>query len=207
MVNQVKQDALKTLRSDLETLSTPELKKKASAQFGIKFTRDDDKDSIINSIIGQAQKFDFAKTPDGGIKPGWTRIKVHPKPGYPNTPFFVGLNDIGLHVPVKVEVDIPTKFVALLNDAVEHHAVQDESGESTTWEKELSYAFSIIGSTPGPDPRPGFEVSREAKLKPYRAFVADMVRVHGGKGWWPSKDELIEWRKTKTQEDIENLLK
>lgn len=183
---------LKELRENLEILPISEVRQKAVKNFGLRLNRDDSKEDIIDRIVGAASKHDYAKDASGDMpEPGWTRIKVHPVPGKPSFPFFVGVNGYFCWIPFNVEVDVPSKVIGVLNDAIELKVSTDEYGNRKD-KFEQSYPFTVIAATPGPDPRPGFEAARERKLAAKRAFAER-------EGYWPSDVEVREARREYSQ--------
>lgn len=188
---------LKEVRENLELLPMSELRSQATKNYGIKLSRDNSKEDIINMIIGQMSKSDFAKPSVGDRpEPGWARIKVQPQQGRNNFPFYVACNDYDCFIPYNVVVDVPIKIIGVLNDAVELRIGQDEFSNRTD-SMEQSYVFSEISRTEGPDPRPGYEVKREAKIKAKRDF-ADKY------GYWPSDTDLREARQSSFLADALN---
>lgn len=179
---------LKELRESLEVLPLTELKQKAVKNFGLRLTKDDTKEDVINKIIGIASKQEFASEAMGDMPAaGWTRIRVHPIPGKPTFPFFVGVNGWFCWVPYNVDVDVPSKIVGVLRDALEYKYTLDSETGMNKVAMEASYPFTIIAATPGPDPRPGAEVGRERKLAAKRAFAEE-------NGYWPSDEDIKEFR-------------
>ncbi len=185
---------LKELREQLEILPMPEIRKKAVQNFGLRLSRDDTKEDVINRIIGAASKQNYARDvadsnslPD----PGWTRIRVHPVPGRPSFPFFAAINGYSVFIPFSLEVDVPHKFVALLQNAQEMRITTDDFGNQTR-KMEDSYPFAIIHATPGPDPRPGGEKKRERKIAAKKKFAEEY-------GYWPSDVDLREVRAEMTR--------
>mgnify|MGYP000974177685 CR=1 FL=1 len=184
---------LKELRETLEVLPLSELKQKAVKHFGLRLSKDDTREDVINKIIGVASKQEFASEAVGEMPaPGWSRIKVHPVPGKPQFPFFVGINGWFCWIPINVEVDVPSKVINVLRDAVEHkYALDPETGINKV-SLEMSYPFTIVAATPGPDPRPGGEVSRARKLEAKRAFAEE-------NGFWPSDADIKDFRQQQAQ--------
>lgn len=167
------------LRLDLEENTLQELRTKAKKVYGIPVLRDHNKDDLIRLILGEADKFDFAVESAGDLKAGWSRIKLQPTTGRSSSQVYLNVNGRSFAIPVNVEVDVPNKVVGVLNDAVESLPVTDQDSRVTGFSDNLSYPFTLIESKPGPDPRPGNEVQREAKLKAKRAFEE-------ANGYWPS---------------------
>ncbi len=170
---------LNTLRLDLEENTLQELRTKAKKVYGIPVLRDHTKDDLIKLILGEAEKFDFAVESAGDLKPGWSRIRLQPVQGRTSNQVYLCINNRSFSIPVNVEVDVPNKVVGVLNDAVESTPDLDQDSRVVGYSENLSYPFTLIESKPGPDPRPGYEVQREAKLKAKRAFEAK-------EGYWPS---------------------
>lgn len=187
---------LKELRETLEVLPLTELKQKAVKNFGLRLTKDDTKEDVINKIIGIASKQEFAPEASGELPmPGWTRIRVHPVPNKATFPFFVGVNGWFCWIPINVDVDVPSKIIGVLKDAIEYkYALDAETGVNKT-SMEASYPFTIIAQTPGPDPRPGSEVARERKLAAKRAFAEE-------NGYWPKDDEIKEFQRQAAQAKV-----
>lgn len=175
---------LDELRSQLGTLPAGTLRKKAETQFGLKLAASTNKEDIINAIIGQAQRFDFGRINGSDeLKPGWARIKLHPPAGRPPSPVWLSVNGRSITIPMNVEVDVPIKYIRVLENAEEIHSDTDGDGMHVDWESNASYPYSVLQTKDGPDPMPGFEVAREKKLAPKRAFYAKHEH-------WPNKQEL-----------------
>lgn len=188
-------NVLKQLREDLEILPITKLRERAVHNFRLTLSKEDTKEDIINKIIGIASKQNFAEIAKGDApEPGWSRIKVHPVPGKATFPFFGGVNGYQCWIPFNVEVDIPSKMVNVLNDAVEMRVVTDEYGNRKD-AFEQSYPFTLVSQTPGPDPRPGMEVARERKLAIKRAFA----ERHG---YWPKDMDIREELRSRNQAEL-----
>lgn len=176
---------LSSLRSTLETLSIQELRTRASKQFGLKLPREANKESIIDLIVGVAQKKNFAQLGSGDLQPGFARIRVHATNGKTPFPFYTNTNGYEAFIPFNVDVDVPIKVLDTLRNAEEMILKSDENEEIR--EFSLSYPFTLIDQVPGPDPRPGLEAQREVRLRPKRAFLKKF-------GYWPSDRALLEYR-------------
>jgi len=177
-----KTEDLNELRVKLEDLSLQEVRAKAKRNFGISVTREHSKDEIIGLIIAESTKFDFAHEADGELKPGWSRIRLHPTPGRSRFPIYVNVNGRSFCIPVNVDVDVPNKIVGVLKDAVELIPRLEEINgieQIAGFTENLSYPFSLLEQKIGPDPRPGYEVQREAKIKEKRKFEEEHK-------YWPS---------------------
>lgn len=192
-------NTLKETRSYLESLGMAELRSKAKNHYGIKFSRDDTKDDLINKIIGMLSKAEFARTADGDLSPGWARIKLHPVMGTPNSPRYVDHNGYQCWIPVNVEVDVPIKLVeegGAIKSAGEWKVNVNEYDENeTSWEESLP--MTVLKINPGPDPKPGLELTRERKLQPKREFLEEY-------GYWPSNDQFQEYLKDRRKRGVAN---
>lgn len=176
---------LKELRENLEILPIGEIRKRAVTNFGLKLNKDYTKEDIINAIVGVASKADYAKVATDDLPaPGWTRIQAFPVPGRAMFPFYVGINGYFIWIPFNVKVDVPTKILGVLNDAQEMLLTTDDFGNQTRT-LQSSYPYQLIHTTPGPDPRPGFEVGRERRIAAKRAFA----EKHG---YWPKNADIKE---------------
>jgi hypothetical protein len=171
----------------LEEMTLQELRSTAKKNYGIPITREHSADDIRNLIKEEAKKFDFAPAAIGELKPGWSRIKVHPTQSRGKAPIFVSVNDKKFGIPQNVECDVPNKVVGVLRAARELVPNMDNDFRITGFVDNESYPFTLIESKPGPDPRPGLEVQREAKLKPKREFA----EKHG---YWPSDAVMVQQR-------------
>lgn len=180
---------LTDLRTNLESLKMQELRSRAKNYYGVSMSRDDTASDIINKIIGVAQKADFAMASEGDIKPGWARIVVQPTPGRQYQQHF-NCNDYHVFIPLGVEVDVPIKMLEVIKNCTEPRTVQDANDVTIFSEVEV-YPVSVKGITPGPDPRPGLEVSRARRQAPKKAFLE-------AEGYWPSDEVVKAWLKDKS---------
>lgn len=183
----------------LEDLSIAALRKYA-ALYRLTVAKTSTKEDIINIIKQKRNSQDMAlivdeETAGSGPKPGWSRIQLHrdPTPGAENHPLYVGCNGYNIAIPRGVDVDVPNKVVGVLNDATEQRLVENysaPSGSAERWsyQKQLSYPFSLIAMNPGPDPRPGYEKGKAAAHRPREKFRELFGR-------WPTHGELLEAQK------------
>ncbi len=182
---------LNDLRLSLEALPLQELRVKARKVYDISVTRDHKADEIVELIMNVAAKHDFAVVNAGDLKAGWSRIRLHPLPGRGVAPVYVNINGRSFGIPMNVDCDVPNKVVGVLRDAQEARPIDDDTPGVTSsiagYRLEQSYPFTLIESKPGPDPRPGLEVQREAKLKSKR----DFEKAHG---FWPSDEVMKQQR-------------
>lgn len=168
-INETNKELAK-LKANLENLSVTELRKHANTNFGITVTRDHSKDDLITLIMGIVAKGNYAQTASGELKPGWARIKISNTGDYRSAiPLYVNANGFECFIPFGVEVDVPIRVIESLKNAIEYKVGKNEFGERIHKFNE-SYPFQIIGMIEGPDPRPGIEVGRDARLAPKYRF-------------------------------------
>jgi hypothetical protein len=106
---------------------------------------------------------------------------------------YVSVNGYRITIPRGVQVDVPSKIVEVLNNAKDWQLVENpdepmNSPKRYTRQPVLSYPFQLIDRTPGPDPRPGYERSKQAHYGPREKFAQLFGR-------WPKRHELLEARK------------
>lgn len=176
----------------LEDLTRAELMKRAVAVYNVSITKDMTKDQIIAAIRQKEKVGTFIQLAEKhtGPKPGWTRIIIHKNtdPKASNRQVFVGINGRRYYIPRGVEVDVPHKIVALL-DTVKDKVLKENEMEPTNsrnrfyWEEGHTYPFNVIAVNPGPDPQPGDELSRGAKIAPKQEYRRKF-------GHWPTDQEL-----------------
>lgn len=123
--------------------------------------------------------------------PGYSRIELHPntREGESNRPVFFGCNGYNITIPRGIPVDVPTKVLSVIRDTTSTKKVETEEG-SGKWKDitTMTYPFNHIETTPGPDPRPGYEVGKMATHGPRADF-------HEKFGYWPTKEGLREAQK------------
>jgi len=159
------------LRNNLEAMALTELRKYANANFGITVTRDHTKEDLVNMVVDMATKGNYARAAEGELKPGWARIKLAATGDYRSAiPLPLNANGYVCQIPFGVEVDVPIRVLESLKNAIEFKVGINEFGERIHQFRD-SYPFNIIGLVEGPDPRPGLEVAREARLRPRKKFV------------------------------------
>lgn len=169
MTNETNQELAK-LRTNLESLSFQELRKIGNTNYGITITRDHTKDDLITMIMGVVAKGNYAQVSEGELKPGWARIKLHNTNDYRSgIPVHINANGYVCNIPFGIEVDVPIRVLESLRNAVEFKVDKNEFGEKIHRFND-SYPFQVIGQIDGPDPRPGIEVAREAKIRPKIKF-------------------------------------
>ena len=77
----------------LEEMTLQELRSVAKKNYGVPITREHSADDIRHLIKEEAKKFDFAPVAVGELKPGWSRIKIHPTQARGKAPVYVSVND------------------------------------------------------------------------------------------------------------------
>lgn len=182
---------------NLEKNTIADLRRKAQAVYGIPVTKDMEKDEIINAIRNKQRNQQFAKIVDTSAGedaplPGWARIEIFldNSPTASNRPVYINVNGYKCTVPRGHVVDVPIKVMNALNDAREIRMKEDfseplNSPRRFKQESTHSYPFRVYQVTDGPDPRPGNQAAREAKVKPRETF-RDYF------GFWPSAEQLKE---------------
>lgn len=176
---------LNTLKNQLEALSLNDLRKYAASNMGLKLTREHTKDDIVTLVLGAAAKGNFAAAAEGEIKPGWARIKLASTSDHRSAfPVHVNANGFECKIPFGVEVDVPIRVLESLRNAEEYHVTLNEFNERVHRYVD-SYPFQLIGLVEGPDPRPGLERAREARLQPKYRFRDEF-------GFFPSDKVLRE---------------
>lgn len=182
-----KQEQQNALYKELEELNLDALRVMAKRNYGLGVTREHTADELRALIKNEAARFDFAVEAVGDLKPGWSRIKISPVPGKTKAPVYVNINGQSFGIPQGVECDVPNKVVSNLRNAQESRPDLDENNFVTGYSLEESYPFTLIESKPGPDPRPGMEVQREARLKAKREFAEK-------EGFWPTDAVMAQQR-------------
>lgn len=181
------------LDKELADKTIAQLRTYASLQ-RVAITREMTKEDIIAAIKAKNKDKDFLRIAEVGSMPlpGFARILMHrdPTPGAANRPVYVHVNGYKCTVPRGVEVDVPHKVVSVLNDAKEQRKEVDQSQplDSPNRIRNVSvhsYPFQLISMTPGPDPRPGLEKTKQSAYGPRVAFRDRFGR-------WPKRAELLE---------------
>jgi hypothetical protein len=177
-----------------EDLSINQLRKYASL-YRIALDRDSTKDDILRILKAKAAKQDIVQLPDLNSampRPGYSRINLarDPMPGAGNYPVYMNVNGYEITIPRGVTVDVPNKVVTTLNDAVEerliaNHDVAFNDPNHYTFQKVLRYPFQLMAQSPGPDPKPGYEVQRAIQNRPRQKF-RELFK------YWPSNKQLLE---------------
>lgn len=181
---------------DLDSMPIQQLRRFA-ALHRITAPRDATQKELVALIKDKQKGRDFAVVADKDTrpKPGWARIEIHrdATPGAGNRPVYVGINGYRITIPRGVPVDVPIKIIGVLNDAkslqlVENYDEPLNSPKRYSRQMVLSYPYQVHDSVPGPDPRPGYELSKQAHYGPRVQFLNLFGR-------WPSKAELLEAKK------------
>lgn len=185
----------KEIREELENMQIGEVRKQASAVYGIKALPQHTKAEIIEMIVAEASRTNVELS-NGALKPGYARIRLHQTDGRSDADVLWHVNGQNFFVPMNKEVDVPIKLYEAMRTSQEDTYVQEKNGRTGDLESQNevkgtrrdSYPFSLLGIVPGPDPRPTpWEISRDRMLKDYYAF-------RDSEGFWPSKERLHEWK-------------
>jgi len=160
---------VKDLRSSLEELDIASLRKKAKNN-AIALTREHTKQQIIDQLVEAISKHNYAQAADGDLKPGWARIKIHRPSGSKQQHVFFNINNYQGYIPLNIEVDVPIKVLEVLDHAEEMKITGEDEFGAPKWGFELSYPYTLLAKLDGPDPKPGFEVSRDRKIAGKKRF-------------------------------------
>lgn len=175
--------------SDMRDLPIRDVRRIAATQYGLNITKEMEKDDIFQLIRTMANKADFALAATGDMpKPGWARITLHKVPGRSHRPEYFGVNGYRCTVPKGHEVDVPIKVYQAIKNCKRKEFLEDPSepingNRRWKWETMDVHSVTLHALTPGPDPRPGHERTKTAKLKPYLAFFNRY-------GWYPKPSEV-----------------
>lgn len=183
--------------AELEGLPIGVLRKQAATLYGINVTKEMEREDILSAIKSRTNKVDFAFEAKGDLpKPGWARITLLNLPGEPTRAQVFTVNGYRCSVPRGIEVDVPIKVYRAMKNAKRKRLEEDktEAVNSTRrwkWIESESFPTTLHAITEGLDPKPGHERTKEAKLRPYHAF---MKRY----GYWPTptmvKQAIIDGR-------------
>ena len=180
---------------DFENMTLAQARKYAGL-YRIPVSKDMEKEDIIAVIKTKMKGKDIAVVAETGDHPapGWARIELQrASNGNSNRPVYVSINGYRITIPRGVPVDVPIKIVGVLNDAKDWQLVENEdepinSPKRYTRQPILSYPFQLIDKTPGPDPRPGYELGKQSHQGPREKFRSLFGR-------YPKRWELLEARK------------
>lgn len=183
--------------AELEGLPIGPLRKQAATLYGINVTKEMEREDIIAAIRARTKRSDFAFEAKGDMpKPGWARITLLNMPGEPTRAQVFTVNGYRCSVPKGIEVDVPIKLYRAIKNARRKRLEEDKteavnSPKRWRWIESDAYPCTLHALTEGPDPKPGHERTKEAKLRPYHAF---MKRY----GYWPTasmvKQAIIDGR-------------
>lgn len=175
--------------AELEALPMGQLRSRAAKLYSVNVTTTMLKDDIIKAIKEKMSTASFAVIAvDDKPKPGWSRVTLHKIPGASNHPCFVSINNYNCYIPKNIKVDVPNKVVAMLSTLKRQELVEDfeeavNSPSRFRWTAVDAHPITVHDTTPGPDPKPGHEALKEAKMRPYFAYLKQFGR-------WPYPKEL-----------------
>ena len=156
--------------AELESLPMGPLRSRAAKVYSVNAINTMTKKEIIELIKEKMNGAGFAViSADDKPSPGWSRITLHKIPGMSAHPESVSINGYTCYIPKDIKVE---DFEEAVN-----------SPRRFQWHSVDAYPLTVHDSTPGPDPREGHEKAKEAKLRPYRAYMKKFGR-------WPYPKEL-----------------
>jgi hypothetical protein len=180
----------------LEDQSYEELYNKAVNIYRIPVTKDYTKGDIIDAIRRKkdGRRVDVAidARDVNEIPPGWAKVQLFKdnSPKASNRPQYFMVGGYRCTVPFGIPVLIPLKVLEVLQNAVESRRVEDNSVSNRNSDASRfktvevhRFPFSVLGQTPGPDPRPVLEKMKAINLAPREAY-----RDYFGR--WPTNAEL-----------------
>lgn len=175
---------------DLATMPFPQLRKLASSVYRVNLRRDNTREEIIALIEGAKKQKNFAQlATSDNLKPGYARITLHPDqtPGSTQRPVPFTINGDKIWIPRNVPVNIPIRFLHLLNTLFEMKMEEDtteplNSHNRFQMRQTLAYPFYLHEIKDGPDVRP-HDAERKAKHRPREEFANKY-------GYWPNEEEL-----------------
>lgn len=185
--------------TSIEQMSIAQLR--AAAKFlGVTAQRDWRAEDFVRAIKNKQEQntlTQYVFDGSSGPAPGYSRVMIHrdPSPGHKNSPVPLGLNGRIIFVPRGIEVDIPTPFVGVLQNAQTGAMQEIEAGSLNSPGgrfKETfatSYPFQVTAATPGGKFESQLD-NRKASYERRKAF-ADVF------GRWPTDGELKEAMKQK----------
>lgn len=175
--------------AELESLPMGPLRSRAAKVYSVNAINTMTKKEIIELIKEKMNGAGFAViSADDKPSPGWSRITLHKIPGMSAHPESVSINGYTCYIPKDIKVDVPNKVVTTLKNLKRQELFEDfeeavNSPRRFQWHSVDAYPLTVHDSTPGPDPREGHEKAKEAKLRPYRAYMKKFGR-------WPYTKEL-----------------
>ncbi len=178
----------------IESLATATIAdvRKAAGTYRVSWTRDMSKEDIIEAIKASLSsgKYAFAAVGDAP-EPGWARIRMltDPSPGAANRPVYVAVNSYAVLIPREIDTDVPIKIAEHLATCKSARLKEDTSQPMNSpnryrFVEQLNYPFSMLGYTPGPDPRDAYERAAQAAERPRMAFRDKY-------GYWPKSEEEL----------------
>lgn len=162
----------------------------AAKLYNVPLSREMTLEDIRAALRRKTSKNNFVKAADtsSGPAPGMYRIIVHKtsdlgaKVGSRHV--YVNANGHKVQIPRNIAVDVPEKVVRILENSIHYVTVEGDNGGHSYHEPQLTYPFQILASTPGPDPRPGYE---KMKARTYRAREKFRDRF----GYWPKNQQQL----------------
>lgn len=159
----------------LDGMSIAQLRSYAKL-INVPLTREHTTEDIKRDIRAKQKKHNIVNEADvnKGPAPGRWRIILHKNTEFGakagSRPVTIRVNGYVCTIPRNIPVDVPEKVVRVLENSVHYVAVEQPDGRSWGFESQLSYPFQVIAMTPGPDPSPGYEVSKARYYMMREAF-------------------------------------
>jgi hypothetical protein len=157
----------------------------------VPLTREHTTEDIKRDIRAKQKKQNIVNEADTstGPAPGRWRIILHKNTEFGakagSRPVTIKVNGYTCTIPRNIPVDVPEKVVRVLENSCHYVAVEQPDGKSWGFEAQLSYPFQVVAMTPGPDPSPGYEVSKARKYMMREAFRNEF-------GYWPRNSAQLE---------------
>lgn len=178
------------LEAVLVAMPIGELRKTAKQGYGINLSRDMTAEDIRAAIHHKKAKHNFVTQANESSlpAPGMWRIMLHKtsdqgaKAG--SRPATFRVNGFFVTIPRNVVVDVPEKVVRAIENTIHYEMVDDDETGRVKIEPRMSFPFQILASTPGPDPKPGYE---KAKARYYARRLAYLNEF----GHWPKNQAEV----------------
>lgn len=162
----------------------------AAKLYNVPLAREMTLEDIRAALRRKVNKSNMVRVADTNSRPapGMYRIILHKTSDFGakvgGRPAFVGANGFKVNIPRNIAVDVPEKVIRILENSIHYVTMEGEAGGQSYQEPHLSYPFQILDSTPGPDPKPGFE---KMKARTYRAREKFRDRF----GYWPKNQQQL----------------
>jgi len=189
------------LRAELAALKWPDLKRKASQEYGIKLLAEYNADDIITLIVGKATGAtnyvtDKQDLSEKDSRAGWSRIRVMKNSNEQGTHCMVCHNGYQIAIPYNVEVNIPTVTAEYIASKQTPMPVEAGDGVGVRIEYAPRWVVAFMEKNYGPEGETGYipkserhkywtEI-RERKLNEKREFFRRFQ-------FWPTDKKLKQY--------------